>query len=260
MNPKVTLQRAPHVHNNDDAKQIKPWLKKVIEDGGLSVGEDIDPREVSLIEKMFCIIGRDFMGRGDSWLKDIKFSFAADMWVRVSVEITYQDGLAEHISTAGDYFLLAMAKTLEHLNMLKKSKQEKFTSGWAPCVHNVEDAEKVKPWLKKVIEEGGSIVGDDLDPREDSLLETILWIIGLEYTGHGASWLKDIKFTFSADRSVTVGVNITYQNDDTAWLLTEGDSFLLAMAKTLECLHTLAKTRKADQFGGSNGSTADCGT
>ena len=117
------------------------------------------------------------------------------------------------------------------------------TSLWAPCVHSKEDAEKVKPWLKQVVEAAGCISVEDPDPNEDSVLQDIFTTIGLEYSGHGASWLRDIRFRFGADQWVGVEVEMTLSDGSTELLWIQGDNFVLAMAKVLECLNERAKTK-----------------
>jgi hypothetical protein len=127
---------------------------------------------------------------------------------------------------------------------------------WAPCVHSDEDAAKVKPWLKQVIETSECISVEDPDPREDSVLEDILAVIALKYSGNGASCLRDINFRFDADQWVGVEVEMTLHDGSTQRLSIQGDNFLLAMAKALEYLNDLAKTQKQNSQGGSPDTSA----
>jgi hypothetical protein len=106
---------------------------------------------------------------------------------------------------------------------------------WAPCIHSKEDAKKIKPWPKKVLE-ADAFVDKEPDPTDDSVLERILWIIGMDICRKD---LKDITFRFGADQWVVVVAELTYLDGTTERLRTEGDSFLLAMAKTLERLKGL---------------------
>ncbi len=124
---------------------------------------------------------------------------------------------------------------------------------WAPCVHSQEEAAKVKPWLKKVLE-SDSFENKEPDPTEDSVLERILWILATE-----SFCLKDIRFRFGADQWVCVEAEVTHQDGTTECLRTEGDTFLLAMAKTLEQLKAIPKMQNEERGDGSGGASADRG-
>jgi hypothetical protein len=124
---------------------------------------------------------------------------------------------------------------------------------WAPCVHSNEDAEKVKPWLKKVLE-SDPFVDKDADPSEDSVLERILWILSTE-----SFCVRDIRFRFGADQWVCVEAEVTREDGTTDCLRTEGDSFLLALAKTLERLKALPKAQKEEKGDGPEGANTDHG-
>jgi hypothetical protein len=124
---------------------------------------------------------------------------------------------------------------------------------WAPCVHSNEDAEKVKPWLKKVLA-SDAFVDKDPDPTEDSVLERILWILATE-----SFCLRDIRFRFWADQWVAVEAEGTHQDGTIEHLRTEGDTFLLAMAKMLERLRALPKVKKEEKADGPGGANADHG-
>ena len=118
-------------------------------------------------------------------------------------------------------------------------------AGWAPCVHSKEDAEMAKAWLKKVLE-SDAFVDKDPDPTEDSVLERILWILGTE-----SFFLRDVSFRFSADQWVCVEAEVTHQDGTMERLRTEGDTFLLALARTLERLKACPKGQKEEKGDGS---------
>jgi hypothetical protein len=107
---------------------------------------------------------------------------------------------------------------------------------WAPHVHNPEDASKVEPWLRGLLEYEAFTAIENVDPRENSHLERLLWIIGLQAYGYGDDSLpiKDVKLGFYADQWVGVSADVTFQDGSTEHYWTEGDSFLLALAKTIE--------------------------
>lgn len=107
---------------------------------------------------------------------------------------------------------------------------------WAPHVHNSEDAAKAEPWLRDLLEYEAFTPVDHVDPAERSHLERLLWIVGLQAYGFGDDSLpiQDIKFGFYADQWVGVSADVTFSDGSTEHFWTEGDSFLLALAKTLE--------------------------
>jgi len=109
---------------------------------------------------------------------------------------------------------------------------------WAPCIHSKEEIENATPWLKKVLETD-SLVEKDPDPTEDSVLERILWILGAD-----AFNFRDVRFRFGADQWVCVQAEVTHHDGTTEHLRTDGDTFLLAMAKTLERLKALSAAKE----------------
>jgi hypothetical protein len=101
---------------------------------------------------------------------------------------------------------------------------------WAPCPHTEEEKESARKWLIEVLKTDAlhDVEGDPL--ANDSSLERILWIIGLE------NWPFSMTFRFISDQWIAVLAHLKFADGTEKELWIEGNDFTLAMAKTLERL------------------------
>lgn len=104
---------------------------------------------------------------------------------------------------------------------------------WAPCFHGKNSAEeeaKATEYVRSVL------------PRayRNASLEDVLWCIALGwYDGEQDEDVEDIKWGFYADQWVGVSVEVHRKNGEVTYLWTEGDSFTLAVAKSVERLKAI---------------------
>lgn len=101
---------APCFHKDEDGSQTREYICQVLEKPPASPVGKAD------LETLLWEIGLEWYYSNQSeTIEDLKFSFHADQWVGIAVEIHRKEGEPVYLWTEADSFTLAMAKTIERL-------------------------------------------------------------------------------------------------------------------------------------------------
>ena len=115
---------------------------------------------------------------------------------------------------------------------------------WAPCLHGPDSEQQTAEYVRSVLLTEPTTGMDASKPD----LESMLWQIGLGwYEGEQADDVVDVKFSFHADQWVGVACEVHRKSGAVDYLWTEGDSFTVTMAKTIERLKALGVMKKPEE-------------
>jgi hypothetical protein len=113
---------------------------------------------------------------------------------------------------------------------------------WAPCTQDDAERAEAGAWLRGVL--GGVAEPADRDlveNSEGSALEHLLWLVGLDGYYRGRWPFTKLRSGFFADQWVGVVAEYALPDGAQGSLWTEGDTFTLALGKTVERLQGKAE-------------------